>query len=56
MELFWVLTILFMFVTVVFMIIAYFLPEWVGITGKTARQAMAEQAGEEQPPASDKKP
>lgn len=49
MELIWVLTILFVFVTLVFIVIAYFLPEWVGITGKTARQAMREQSGEEEP-------
>ncbi|MGZ3724200.1 MAG: hypothetical protein ACXWQQ_00280 [Pseudobdellovibrio sp.] len=36
MDMFWVLFFFFIFVTVIFVIIAIFLPEWVGITGKKA--------------------
>lgn len=46
MELGWILGGLFIFVTLVFMAIALFLPEWVGITGKKAKQTMEEQKGD----------
>lgn len=46
MEMGWILAGLFIFVTLVFIVIAAFLPEWVGITGKKARQTMKEQQGE----------
>ncbi len=50
MELIWILAILFVFVTIVFMAIAFFLPEWVGITGQKAKQTMRDQAGDPPPP------
>lgn len=37
----------FIFVTVVFLVIAIFLPEWVGITGKQARKNIREAQGDE---------
>ncbi len=45
MEIGWALGILFVFVTIVFIAIAFFLPEWVGITGNKAREIMEEQRG-----------
>lgn len=50
MELGWILGGLFIFVTLVFMAIALFLPEWVGITGKKAKQTMEEQKGDNPTP------
>ena len=47
MEIGWILGGLFVFVTIVFVVIAVFLPEWVGITGKKARQTMKEQQGDQ---------
>lgn len=47
MEIFWILGGLFVFVTIIFLAIAVFLPEWVGITGKKARQTMKEQQGDQ---------
>jgi hypothetical protein len=47
MELGWILGGLFIFVTMVFIVICFFLPEWVGITGKKAKQTMKEQQGED---------
>ena len=35
----------FVFVTMVFVAIAVFLPEWLGITGKKAKQIIADQQG-----------
>lgn len=46
MELAWILGALFVFVTLVFVAICFFLPEWVGITGKKAKQTMIEQQGD----------
>lgn len=48
MEMIWVLGGIFIFATLLFMAVAFFLPEWVGITGKKAIQNMKEQAGESQ--------
>lgn len=45
MEIGWALGILFVFVTIIFIAIAFFLPEWVGITGKKAQEIMEEQRG-----------
>ena len=39
----WLLFALFVFVTFIFIVIAIFLPEWVGITGNKARAIMEEQ-------------
>ena len=49
MEIIFILAGLFAFVTIVFMALAVFFPEWVGITGKVAKQHMKEQAGDEAP-------
>jgi hypothetical protein len=46
MEIAWILGGLFIFVTLVFVAIAFFLPEWVGITGKKAKEIMKEQSGD----------
>ncbi len=52
MEIGWILGGIFIFVTILFLVIAIFLPEWVGITGKKARETMKEQQGDQQPPGS----
>lgn len=36
MELIWVMVGFFAFITLIFIAVAYFLPEWIGITGKRA--------------------
>lgn len=36
--------IFFIVITMVFIAVAYFLPEWLGITGKKAKEVIAEQA------------
>ncbi len=46
MDLAWILGGLFVFVTLIFIAFAVFFPEWVGITGKKARQTMKEQQGD----------
>jgi hypothetical protein len=46
MELAWILGGIFVFVTLIFIAICFFLPEWVGITGKKAREIMSEQKDE----------
>jgi lipopolysaccharide export LptBFGC system permease protein LptF len=46
MEIGWILAVFFIFVTLIFLIIAFFLPEWVGITGKKAQEIMKEQQNE----------
>ena len=45
MEIGWIMGGFFTFVTIVFIVIAVFLPEWVGITGKKALQTLEEQRG-----------
>lgn len=40
MEIIWAMTGFFIFVTMVFVVIAVFFPEWVGITGKKAHDIM----------------
>lgn len=47
MEIGWIMTAFFAFCTMVFIAIAFFLPEWVGITGKKAKQIINDQ--EEKP-------
>lgn len=42
MEIGWLLFGFFLFVTMIFIAVAFFLPEWVGITGKKAQQLMKE--------------
>lgn len=52
----------FIFVTMIFVGIAVFLPEWLGITGKKAKQIIADQQAEEtkvektSPPSDDSNP
>ncbi len=48
MEIGWILGGIFLFATLVFIAICFFLPEWVGITGKKARQNMKDQEGDHQ--------
>jgi len=45
----WIMGGFFAFVTFVFIAIAFFLPEWVGITGHKAKEIMKEQQGENHP-------
>lgn len=49
MEIISVLMVFFIIVTMIFVAVAYFLPEWLGITGKKAQDIMAHQQGEEPP-------
>lgn len=46
MEIAWMLGILFVASTVVFMAIALLYPEWVGITGKVAKEFEKQQRGD----------
>ncbi len=46
MEIAIAMSLFFVFVTVTFIAIAIFLPEWVGITGKKAKEIMIEQQGD----------
>ncbi len=46
MSLGWIMAGFFTFVTLIFVAIAFFLPEWVGITGQKAKEIMKEQTGE----------
>lgn len=39
----WIMAGFFVFVTLIFVAIAFFLPEWVGITGNKAKEIMKEQ-------------
>lgn len=47
MEIALVMGLFFLLCTVIFVFIAIFLPEWIGITGKKARQVMKEQQEKE---------
>jgi hypothetical protein len=49
MEIGWILGGIFLFATLIFIAICFFLPEWVGITGKKAQQNMKEQQGDHKP-------
>lgn len=42
MEMFFILAGLFVFMTMLFVVFAVFFPEWVGITGKKAREVQKE--------------
>jgi hypothetical protein len=44
----------FIIVTMIFVAVAVFLPEWLGITGKRAKQIIAEQQAESKPPTEEK--
>jgi hypothetical protein len=43
MEIFFVMAIFFVFVTLIFLILCFFFPEWVGITGKKALEVIEHQ-------------
>ncbi len=47
MEIGWIMGGFFTFVTIVFIVIAVFVPELVGITGKKALQTLEEQRGDQ---------
>ena len=47
MELFWIMFIFFVVVTVVFVVISFLFPEWIGITGKKALEIQKHQQGED---------
>ena len=46
MEIFIAMGVFFILVTAVFVAIAVFFPEWVGITGNRAKESMREQQGD----------
>lgn len=48
MEIAWIMTGFFLFCTMVFIVIAVFFPEWVGITGKKAREIIENQKEKDQ--------
>ncbi len=45
----WVLFGFFAFVTIAFVTFAYFFPEWIGITGKKAKEIQAHQIDRNDP-------
>ncbi len=49
MEIGWILGAVFVVSTLIFIAIAFFLPEWVGITGKKAHEIMKEHVQEDDP-------
>jgi len=53
MEIGWILGLFFAMCTMVFIAVAFFLPEWVGITGKKAQEAIKDQRGDEKDSSSD---
>lgn len=53
MEIIWILSFFFAFVTIVFVVIAYFYPEWVGITGKKALEIQKHQQSDSKDPEKD---
>ncbi len=55
MSLILTMAIFFIVVTLIFVAIAIFLPEWMGITGKHAKRIIAEQQGD-LPPKEEAKP
>jgi uncharacterized membrane protein (DUF485 family) len=56
MEIGWFLGGFFILVTILFIVLAAFFPEWVGITGNKARQTMREQKGNFDEPSEKSKP
>lgn len=46
MELFWVMLGFFIFITIVFVVLAFIFPEWFGITGKRALEIQKHQTGD----------
>jgi hypothetical protein len=49
MDVGWILGFFFIFVFIVFLAIAFFLPEWVGITGKRAGEIQKHQESASEP-------
>ena len=54
MDLMWIMFSFFIFVMMVFVVIALMFPEWVGITGKKALDIQKHQTGDEPPPEQEK--
>lgn len=50
----WALTVFFIFITVVFLVIALAFPEWVGITGKKALDIQKHQSSDSSDETSEK--
>lgn len=46
MEIGWIMGAFFVFLTVVFMALYFFLPEWMGVTGNKAKEVIEHQQGE----------
>lgn len=46
MELFWLMFGFFIFITILFVVLAIIFPEWFGITGKMALKIQKHQAGD----------
>lgn len=49
MEIGWIMFAFFLFITVIFLILMFLLPEWFGITGKKAKEILREQQGDSAP-------
>lgn len=47
MEMAWIMGIFFIFCTFVFFALAFFFPEWVGITGNKAKDVLEHQQGDD---------
>lgn len=50
MSLIWVMLAFFIFVTILFIVLAVSFPEWFGITGKRAKEINKHQEGDVEPP------
>lgn len=46
MEIGWIMGAFFVFLTVVFIALYFFLPEWMGVTGNKAKEVIEHQQGE----------
>lgn len=55
MELIWIMGLFFLFITFVFLVLAFFFPEWLGITGSKAKEVIASHQEEQKTPESEKK-
>lgn len=49
MDLIWIMTGFFLFITIIFVVLAFAFPEWFGITGKKALDIQKHQQGEDTP-------
>jgi uncharacterized membrane protein (DUF485 family) len=52
MELIWIMGLFFIFITFVFIVLAFFFPEWLGITGSKAKEVI--ESHQQEPPNKDK--